>query len=196
MIAMLFVLLIGLFVTGALLSLFFQNKKYLANRFSNGFGIAGSITGIILGAITLLSPAATNLVFTTTLPLFSLSLRFDMLAGYFMLLVGTIGLASAVFGLEFMQRYFKNYNVGAFGFFYNLFILSFFLVITANNGLYFLFAWEIMTLASFFLVVFKRSKYEEVISAGSLYFVMTHIGTVCLFSAFFLLYGATGTFEF
>ena len=196
MIESLFIFLIGSFIAGAVLSLIFAKQKPLANNLSNSFAMVGSAAGILLGGSILLFQNEWNLVIATSLPLFSISLHLDMLAGYFMLLVGTIGLAGSFFGIGYMRHYFKAYNSGAFGFFYNFFLLSLFLVVTASNSLYFIFVWEIMTLTSFFLVMFKRSRHDEAIDAGVLYFVMTHIGTMCLLISFLLLYSVTHTFEF
>ena len=46
----------------------------------------------------------------------------------------------------------------------------------ARNGILFLMAWEIMSLASFFLVTFEDER-EDVRRAGWTYLVATHIGT-------------------
>ena len=69
------------------------------------------------------------------------------------------------------------------------------LVVSSANILFFLIAWEIMSLASYFLVTYERDKQEN-IKAGSLYFIMTHIGTAFIILALLLLYKFTGSFDF
>ena len=196
MIEILGLLLLASFVTGGVLSLAFSMKKPIANIVGNGFAILGSFLGIMLGVTILLTQTDTTFSFPTQFPFFIIAVHFDLLVGYFMTIIGMVGLLASVFGIGYMKHYFHSYNNGVFGFFYNFFLLSLFLVVTASNGLYFLFVWEIMTLVSFFLVLFKRSKHDEILPAGLLYFVMTHIGTMCLFAAFILLYGAAQSFDF
>ncbi len=69
------------------------------------------------------------------------------------------------------------------------------LVVSSSNAMFFLIVWETMSLTSYFLVVFENREKNN-IKAGSLYFIMTHIGTAFIMLAFFLLYQYTGSFDF
>ena len=51
------------------------------------------------------------------------------------------------------------------------------------------------TCKSYFLVIFENKERSN-IQAGSLYFIMTHIGTAFITLAFLLLYHSTGTLDF
>ena len=64
----------------------------------------------------------------------------------------------------------------------------------AGDGITFLFAWEIISLAAFFLVSTEDHKPEARL-AGWVYLVATHIGILALFALFALLRTATGSFE-
>ena len=68
-------------------------------------------------------------------------------------------------------------------------------VVTASNIFLFLIVWELMSLVSYFLVVFD-SENKKSIEAGTIYVVMTHIGTALLLIAFLLMYRAAGSFDF
>jgi hydrogenase-4 component B len=68
-------------------------------------------------------------------------------------------------------------------------------VVSFSNGIAFLIAWEIMSLASYFLVVYDRS-HENNVKAGSLYLAMTQVGTMFILLAFLVLYKYTGSFDF
>jgi hydrogenase-4 component B len=68
-------------------------------------------------------------------------------------------------------------------------------VIAARNGLLFLVAWEVMSLASFFLVIYEYEK-SEVSRAGWTYLVATHLGAVFLLMFFLTLNQHAGSFEF
>src|SRR5205823_10364118 len=63
------------------------------------------------------------------------------------------------------------------------------------NGLLFLVAWEVMALASYFLVIFHDDK-EEVRQAGWTYLVASHLGTAFLLALFALLGKHAGTLNF
>src|SRR5438552_11695850 len=66
-------------------------------------------------------------------------------------------------------------------------------VVISRNGILFLFAWEIMALAAFFLVT-TEDNVREVREAGWIYLVATHTATLCLFALFALLRAASGSF--
>lgn len=191
----LFLLTIGIFVLGAICSLLNRRSDRMANILSNSFAIAGSICGIILSTILLLTKSSLFLFSKTSFPLLDLSVTIDPLSAFFVLIISTVAGASSIYGLGYMKKYINNYNLGSFGFFYNLFIASLILVSTASNGLYFLLVWEIMSLTSYFLVIFEN-KIRENIQAGLIYLAMTHFGTAFILLSFMLLYGATGSFDF
>ncbi|MDD5465030.1 MAG: proton-conducting transporter membrane subunit [Candidatus Omnitrophica bacterium] len=68
-------------------------------------------------------------------------------------------------------------------------------VVSVGNALIFLVAWEIMSLVSYFLVVFDTT-HEKSIQAGMIYIIMTHIGTAFLVAAFLILYQQAHSFDF
>jgi hydrogenase-4 component B len=68
-------------------------------------------------------------------------------------------------------------------------------VTLARDGITFLFAWEIMTLAAYFLVTTEDEK-PEVNEAGTLYMITTHIGTLGLFGFFPIMVSVTGYWIF
>ena len=70
-------------------------------------------------------------------------------------------------------------NLGVSWFFFNLLAASMLLVVVARNGLLFLMSWELMSLASFFLVMLDDEQ-ESVRRAGWIYLVAMHLGTAFL----------------
>ncbi|MDX9817070.1 MAG: proton-conducting transporter membrane subunit, partial [Smithellaceae bacterium] len=52
-----------------------------------------------------------------------------------------------------------------------------------------------MSLFSYFMVIFD-DKHEQSVRAGTMYLIMTHIGTASLMAAFFILYSQAGSFDF
>ena len=69
------------------------------------------------------------------------------------------------------------------------------LVCLARNAVLFLIAWEIMALASFFLVAFENEK-PEVRRASWIYMVATHLGTACLLPMFLIFGAHAGSLDF
>ncbi len=67
------------------------------------------------------------------------------------------------------------------------------MVILAGTTVQFLVFWEMMAIASLFLVLYDVED-EGVGRAGLFYAVMSQFSTVFLFIGFILLYGETGTF--
>jgi hydrogenase-4 component B len=191
----LFILLLSIFLVGAGLSFILQKNADLSHKASSISAIIGSIMGIGMAIDLLLTKSFFSFIIPTSFPLFNISVHVDALSAFFILIISLVALASSVYGIGYMRHYYSIYNIGMFGFFYNLFILSLMLVTTAYNGFYFIFVWELMSLSSLFLVVFEH-KLERNVKSGYIYFAMTHIATAFIFSAFFLLYQITGTFDF
>lgn len=196
-----FFLLAGIFVCAAFLSLFFVSKAKntrnapMANFVAHVIPSIGAFFGIIFAGHLLLSGKELFFVQETTLPLLSLSLLIDSLAAFFILLISFVTLAASIFGIGYIRHIEEKYSIGTFGFFYNVFIASLLLVVVANHAIFFLVAWEIMSVSSYFLVTYEHGN-EENIRSGFLYFLMTQAGTEFIVFAFVLLYGATGSFDF
>ncbi len=183
------------FAIGALGALALQKSPRLCNAWSHSCAAFGSLVGILFSLALLMSGQTFSYLISTSLPLLTLSLRVDMLAAFFMLVVSGVALFASVYGVGYMAHYTKKYSLGTFGFFYNIFIASMLLVFSAQHAVYFLVLWELMSLSSYMLVIFEH-KEEANIQAGYTYFAMTHIATACILFAFLLLYQVTGSFDF
>jgi len=190
-----FLSILGVFAIGSMGALMLRKNDELANLWGNGCATLGSLLGLGFSGGLLLTGSSFNLKFPSSLPLLELSIRIDPLSAFFMAVISLIATLGSIYALGYVKHYYKKYDLGVLGFFYNLFIASMILVVTANHALFFLIAWEIMSLASYFLVVYERHKPAS-IKAGSLYFIMTHAGTAFIIMAFLLLYKVTGSFDF
>ncbi len=184
-----------LWIVGAAGSLAFRKNDHLANLWGNSFAILGSVAGLVSSSMVLILGSVFSFSICSSLPLLSLSFNIDKLSAFFIFTISLIALLSSIYALGYIKHYYKKYDIAALGFFYNIFLAGMILVVSANNVLFFLIVWEIMSLASYFLVVFENREKENV-EAGSLYFIMTHIGTAFITLAFLLLYSATGSLDF
>ena len=188
-------LLLALFAIGACGSLVFQKIDSLANWWSNFFTLSGSLFGLVFSYGVLTHGAVPAFEIPTTFPFLSLVFRVDYLSAFFIFLISLISCACSLYAFGYVKQFYKKYNIGSLGFFYNVFIASLILVVTAQHALFFLIVWELMSLASYFLVIFEHD-HQENVKAGSLYFVMTHIGTAFIICAFLLMYLVAGSFDF
>jgi hydrogenase-4 component B len=68
-------------------------------------------------------------------------------------------------------------------------------VVTVVNGFFFLLVWELMTLTSYFLVIWETEK-KESIRTGYIYMLVAHAGAALIMVAFFLLFQQTDSFDF
>lgn len=126
----------------------------------------------------------------------SLTWKVDGLTVFFLfiLLLGQ-GLAS-LYALGYLKEYQeKNKSLWPFLVNWFLFLASMFGVLLANDGFTFLLTWEMMSLFSFFLVLYEHEDPQNRKSAY-IYFVMTHVATVLLTTAILHLYALTGSFAF
>jgi hydrogenase-4 component B len=122
-------------------------------------------------------------------PLGGLELRMEPLGAFFLLVVGCLGLPASVYALE----YARGEGRGLIA--YNVFLVSMGVVPLAANLLTFLLAWEMMSLASYALVLTDRERREAVRAAWT-YAVMTHGGLACLLGGMLLLTAWTGSVRF
>jgi len=110
--------------------------------------------------------------------------RLDPLAALFALIISLGALFTAVYSHGYMKMYAGDKaELSSYYFFLGVMSSSMIFVVIAQNALFFLIVWEMMSLASFFLVNFEHRK-EEVRKASIYYLVAMQIGTAFLIAAF------------
>lgn len=193
--ASLFFASIILFFIGALSAFAFSGNARLSRFVAYASALAGSIFAAASALMALSQGGVSHFSFLTffSFPMFSFSI--DALSAFFILIVSVVGIAVSLFSFSYAEHYEKKYSTGLLGFLYNLFICSMLLVLVSDSVITFLIMWELMSLLSYFLVIYEHRKTAS-LKAGFLYVVMTHLGTIFLAVAFFLLYKLTGSFQF
>ncbi|MHB1653215.1 MAG: hydrogenase 4 subunit B [Desulfitobacteriaceae bacterium] len=192
----LFFITVGLLITGGLLSFITQSKPRLSILLGLTLANLASLSGLALSLTVLL----TRVSFTLNLvakSLFGIDfiISVDPLSAFFIMVISVVGLAVSLFSYGYVAQYIGKHNVGVLGLLYNLFLLTMFVLVASGTTFLFLFFWEMMSLVSFFLVVYDHHD-AQVRRAGFIYIVMTHIGTLFIMLAFFLLYREVGSFSF
>ncbi|MFH2065104.1 MAG: proton-conducting transporter membrane subunit [Pseudomonadota bacterium] len=160
--------------------------------------VAGIGAGCLLGCIDSgfkLSQAARFSASFHYLKTFSLLFQMDSLSAFFLVIIFAISFVAAVYSYHYMNNPEKSFRTSVNYFFFSLLIVSMALVVTAGNMIAFMLSWEIMSLSSFFLVIYNYQTAENR-RAGYLYLVFSHIGAMSILTAFGILYGYTGSFGF
>jgi len=93
------------------------------------------------------------------------------------------------------MEYKKHYSVKYMLFLIILFVASMIGVVFSDNAIKFLVFWEVMSISSFFLVIYEYMNKEN-LKAGIFYFIMTHISGLFLMIMFAFLYKYTSSFDF
>jgi hydrogenase-4 component B len=145
-----------------------------------------------LNAFALLAQVDVGLVLPLGLPVVGLHLRLDGLAAYFGLIVNLGVAAASLYGLGFDRERELSGRVEPF---FAGFTAAMNLVVIADDAFTFLFAWEVMSLSSWVLVI-SRHEDRENWRAGHVYLLMAAMGTIALLFAFGGLAGAAGTYAF
>jgi formate hydrogenlyase subunit 3/multisubunit Na+/H+ antiporter MnhD subunit len=122
-------------------------------------------------------------------------LELDPLTAWFLFPTLLLSALSAIYGVGYLRVWQGRRTLGPVWFFYCMLVLGMTLVLLARNAVLFLFAWELMAVASFFLVTFEHER-EAVREAGWIYFVATHLGTAFLLVFFLLTARETGSMDF
>jgi hydrogenase-4 component B len=131
------------------------------------------------------------------LPLFgTVTFQLDALSAWFILIVNFTSLMGAIYGLGYMKAYSNQVkNLTLHWIVFLIFQSSMIWVCLAQNMLFFLVIWEVMSFSSLLLTIFDHHN-SHVLKAGLHYLVQMHIGVVCLTTAFILIYIAEGSFGF
>ncbi len=161
-------------------------------------GVLAISAGCFLGLIDALSKLFNPGQFSFSinyLNAFSLTFKIDGLTAFFLVAIFAVSLLAAIYSFHYMDNREKALRTSVNYLFFSLLIASMALVVTANNMITFMFAWEIMSLTSFFLVIYDYQSPENR-KAGYLYFVFSHVGAMFIFAAFGIMYGYTGSFGF
>jgi len=169
----------------------------------NAFVRIAGPAGVVLGSLAAMVPVITVLFSQATLlfscpwqmPLGNFFLKLDAISAIFALPILLICPLAAVYGGEYLRHYEREKSTAKTWVMFNLLVAAMFLVVLAGNGMLFLLAWEIMSLTSFFLVMFESDK-ESVRRAGWIYLVATHIGTAFILILFALLAHGSGSLDF
>lgn len=130
------------------------------------------------------------------LPWLPWHLRLDALAAFFLGIVGIITLAVSIFGPGYVREYIhSDYSLAVLGLMTGLFIAGMQLVVVADDAFSFMVSWELMSVASYFLVAFEHQEGANR-RAAFLYLLMAQIGAILILLSFGVLAAFAGGYTF
>ncbi|MGB2867730.1 MAG: hydrogenase 4 subunit B [Bacteroidota bacterium] len=202
----LFLFIVASYATGAVIGLLLAPRRKLdvgriysiavaGKNLSLACSLIGSLAGIIL-SLSAFQSVTPLIIEISKNPLWGdMVFEIDKLSAFFLATISFVGIAVSLYSFQYISSFFHKRHIGVFLFLYNIFLLSMVGVVTAGNGFLFLIIWEVMSLATYFLITYEHEDSSSR-RAGFLYIVMTHIGTSFLIVMFLLLFTQSGSLNF
>jgi hydrogenase-4 component B len=155
------------------------------------FPICALLAGASLQRLLAAAPAET-LTLPLGLPWLGAHFRIDALSAFFLAIVDFGAAAASFYALGYGRHESAPGRVLPF---FPVFVAAMNLVVLADDAYSFLFSWELMSLASWALVMAHHDEGDNA-RAGYVYILMATLGTFALLLAFGLLGGADGDLSF
>lgn len=109
------------------------------------------------------------------------------LPAFFYGIVGTGTFLASLYAISYLPRYRATYRLSWLAAAYGAFIMGMQAVLLAPSVLAFLLAWEVMSIAAYFLVIADGT--HDSLHAGVVYLIMTQVGFLAIASGFLVIAG-------
>lgn len=187
-------LLLYIFVAIAAASLLFFVKPFLIDRGLVGIGATIAIAGIST-AIAFNNELAVTQVDCGGI-VGNMPIVFDYLSRWFIVITNIIYSVAAIYSYNNLKTYkASEAQLSLHWFSFLLSHVGMLAVFCLQNMVAFLIGWEMMALGLFFLIIFESDK-QSAISAGTNYFIQSHIAVLIVTAAFGWVYSRTGSMQF
>jgi hydrogenase-4 component B len=158
-------------------------------------GLSG-IFAVLAGLSVLISKEIITDQISLGLPWLPWHVRFDNLSGFFFLIIGIAVSAVSLYGPGYVHAYAeKQHPFAVLGLFTGLFVSGMLLVLLADDAFFFMIAWELMSVASYFLVAFQH-EHSANRRAAFLYLLMAEVGALAIILGFGVLASFADGFTF
>lgn len=158
-------------------------------------GLSG-IFAVLAGLAVLISKGVITGQIGLGLPWLPWHVRFDGLSGFFFLIIGIAVSAVSLYGPGYVHAYDESQHPFAvLGLFTGLFVSGMLLVLLADDAFFFMIAWELMSVASYFLVAFQHENSANR-RAAFLYLLMAEVGALAIILGFGVLASFSDGFTF
>jgi hydrogenase-4 component B len=190
----LFIVMISAYLLGAFAALL-GGRSAIGRWLVAAGAVVGSVAGLALGVLVIASGIPLAFTSARLLPLTGVALRLDGLGAFFLVVVGLVGCASAIYAFGYSAQYAGRYSLRLVGVMFNLLLLALSLQVMADNALTFLVLWEAMSLTAYWLVLTEHDR-PGTVRASVWYFAMMHVGFAALVAMFLVLSGTDLTTSF
>lgn len=158
-------------------------------------GLSG-VMAMLAGLTALITQQVITDQIALGLPWLPWHVRFDGLAGFFFLIIGIAVSAISLYGPGYVEAYQEDkHPFAVLGLFTGLFVCGMLLVLLADDAFFFMIAWELMSVASYFLVSFQHENPANR-RAAFLYLLMAEVGALAIILGFGVIAGFSDGFTF
>jgi formate hydrogenlyase subunit 3/multisubunit Na+/H+ antiporter MnhD subunit len=154
--------------------------------------LAGALTALSATRFLLIAETPEDAVLPFGLPWLGAHFHADALSAFFLFVVGVAATLVSIFAIDYGRHETEPRRILPF---YPLFLAGMSLVVVAADAFTFLLSWELMSLASWLLVLASHRE-RETGNAALLYLVMASLGAGALLLAFGLLAAGSGEYAF
>lgn len=182
------------FAFAAVIAVVFVNRQQLAIFFCFPLAAIASAAAVIAGGWTVSEGFVLSKTIPLGLPDLPFHLRLDPLSGFFLVVIGLLGLFVSIYSIGYVKGVLKHRPVTGLIVFYCIFLVGMFLVTLADDALFFMISWEVMAASSYFLVMFEDERAENR-KAAFLYLVIAHVGAIGILLSFGVMAGLAAGFE-
>jgi hydrogenase-4 component B len=160
-----------------------------------GSALASLVTGLTAAAVLSTGSSVSGVLLVHHASGFSLGYGVDPLSAWFLLVLSVLAVPIAIFSIGYVGHPHVRRRSAVIAIGFNVLVGTVELVFTARDAIAFLFAWELMTLATAALVATEHEARATRLAAF-LYLVMSHVGTGCLIAGFMTLAAVSGSLSF
>lgn len=189
------VLAIAALLAGGAAALLAGRRARLASALGAGGAMLGALLGLLPTARVLAGARLAAIDLPWDVPGGRLALAIDPLSAFFLAPIFAMSALAALYGVGYLRSEGEERSLGPVWWWFDTLVAALAVVVAARNAVLFLVAWEVMALASYFLVVFHHER-AEVRQAGWIYLVSTHVGVAFLMAFFAMLGRASGSLDF
>ncbi len=158
-------------------------------------GLSG-LFAVFAGLSILISQGVETDQLSLGLPWLPWHVRFDSLSGLFYLIIGIAVIATSLYGPGYVKGYDEQQHPFAvLGLFTGIFIAGMLMVLLADDAFFFMIAWELMSVSSYFLVAFQHEQSANR-RAAFLYLIMAQVGAMFIILGFGVLTSYADDYSF
>ncbi len=156
----------------------------------------GGVFATLAGLLVMVQQTALTDQLALGLPWLPWHVRFDSLSGLFYLIIGIAVIAVSLYGPGYVKNNDEQQHPFAvLGLFSGLFVAGMLLVLLADDAFFFMIAWELMSVASYFLVAFQHENPANR-RAAFIYLIMAEVGAIAIILGFGVLASFASGFTF